>query len=401
MNNSARETFFSAGLRFAWVSAKVPEMKVAFLLQDTRALYGAEQATVRLVKGLVAAGVAVRVLLLHETRLGGGASPLVNELRQLVPVTEIPVRGRFSREAIGQIREFVARERVDIIHSTGYKADWHAGIASKWATLFPVVSTVHGWLFRWNLKERFFQALNIRALRQFSRVVVLCDFYERYLRRCGLSPLQLAKIPTGLRADAIASRAEARLLWETPGEVFTFGLLGRLSSEKNHELLLRAAVRLARDLETSPRSWRILIAGDGPLRGKLRKSIERFGLSDRVTLAGRMEPRDFFPHVHVLVQCSRVENQPMSVMEAMAWMRPVIATRAGGLPELVHDGDTGYLVQNNHARALATAMKACLISPEQVQAAGLRARDRLERDYPFDLMIRDTIGLYGAALIPH
>ena len=352
-------------------------MKVAFLLQDTRALYGAELATVRLVEGLVAAGIAVRALLLHETRLGEGASPLADALRQRVPVTEIPVSGRFSRVAIGQIREFMAKERAEILHSTGYKADWHAGLASKWGTLFPVVSTVHGWLFRWNLKERFFQALNIRALRRFSRVVVLCDFYERYLRRCGLSPLQLAKIPTGIRAEAIATRAEARLLWEMPGEVFTFGLLGRLSSEKNHELLLRAAVRLARDLDTSPRSWRILIAGDGPLRGKLQTRIEQLGLTDRVTLAGRMEPRDFFRHVHVLVQCSRVENQPMSVLEAMAWMRPVIATRAGGLPELVHDGETGNLVRNGHVRSLAVAMKECLVSPEKARAAGLRARDRL------------------------
>ena len=375
-------------------------MKVAFLLQDTRALYGAEQATVRLVAGLAAAGISVHALLLHETRLGGGKSDLAEALRRRVPVSEIPVAGRFSKAAIAQIRDFMERERVDVLHSTGYKADWHAGIASKGGTLFPVVSTVHGWLFRWRLKERLFQALNIHSLRQFSRVIVLCDFYERYLRDCGLSPLQLARIPTGVHADSIVARAEARRLWEACGEVFTFGLLGRLSSEKNHELLLRAAVRLARDLDTSPRSWRIWIAGDGPLRGKLRRDIDRLGLGDRVSLAGRMEPGEFFRHVHVLVQCSRVENQPMSVMEAMAWMRPVVATRAGGLPELVRAGETGRLVRNHSVRELADAMKDYLAAPEKAHADGLRARDRLERDFPFDRMIQDHLGLYGAAANP-
>ncbi|HAL91779.1 MAG TPA: hypothetical protein DCM68_01985, partial [Verrucomicrobia bacterium] len=163
-------------------------MKVAFLLQDTRTLYGAEQATVRLVEGLAAAGVSVHVLLLREIRMGAGGSPLAEALRRRAPVEEISVRGRFSRLAIQRIRDFMAREKVDVLHSTGYKADWHAGFASKWGALFPVVSTVHGWLFRWNVKERFFQALNIRALRRFSRVIVLCDFYESYLRRCGLNP---------------------------------------------------------------------------------------------------------------------------------------------------------------------------------------------------------------------
>ena len=371
-------------------------MKVAILLQDTRALYGAEKATLRLAEGLVSAGIAVRVALLRETRLGEGASPLAEAFRRRMPVEEIPVEGRFSRSAVGKLRDFMARERIDVLHSTGYKADWHAGLASQWGARFPVVSTVHGWLFRWELKERLFQALNVRTLRRFSRVVALSGFYERYLRRRGLNPLQIARIPTGVRAGEIADRAEARRLWEDPGAIFTFGLLGRLSSEKNHALLLRAAARLARDLDGSPRSWRIVIAGDGPLRQDLRRKIGRLGLADRVALAGWMEAGAFFRQVHVLVQCSRVENQPMSVMEAMAWMRPTIATRAGGLPELVRDGETGRLVAKRSARALAAAMKECLVAPEKAHAAGLRARDVLEREYSFDRMISDHAGMYAA-----
>jgi len=364
-------------------------MKVAFLLQDTRSLYGAEQATLQLMDGLLSAGVSVSVLLMHEVRMGNATSPVAMALQNRVPVRKIPVSGRFSQSAIVAIRDFMAAEQINVLHSMGYKAQ-----------LFPVVSTVHGWLFRWRLKERLFQSLNIRALRHFSRVIVLCDFYERYLRRCGLSPIQLAQIPTGIQADRIVRRTEARELWEMPDEVFTFGMLGRLSSEKDHALLIRAAARLARELDTSPRSWRILIAGDGPLRGKLKRQIKRLGLSDRVSLAGRMDLADFFCQVHVLVQCSRVENQPLSVMEAMAWMRPTIATQAGGLPELVQDGETGALVPKGSVRALAAAMKDALVNPGKAQAAGLQARDHLEQDFIFERMVQDTIGVYEAAVIP-
>ena len=77
-------------------------------------------------------------------------------------------------------------------------------------------------------------------------------------------------------------------------------------------------------------------------------------------------------------------------------MRPTIATRAGGLPELVRDGETGCLIRKGSVRQLAAALKACLVASEKAHAAGLRARDRLERDFPFDRMIRDHIGLYAA-----
>ncbi|MDY0145286.1 MAG: glycosyltransferase family 4 protein [Kiritimatiellia bacterium] len=370
-------------------------MKVVFLLQDTRTLYGAEQATIRLIAGLTAAGVVVRVLLLRELRLGDGRSPLADAFGRLVSVETIPVEGRVSREAVRRIREVMAREQADVLHSSGYKADWHAVWASH-GDHFPVVSTVHGWLFRWQLKERLFQSLNIRALRKCSRVIVLCNFYERYLRRRGFSPLHLAHIPSGVRADDIATAAEAEKRWTTPGAVFTFGMLGRLSSEKNHLLLLRAAARLAREREHCPQSWRILVAGEGALSGRLQRQARRLGVADRVEWASWMPSADFFRRVHVLVQCSRVENQPLSILEAMAWKRPVLATRVGGLPELVVAGETGWLVGKTSVRQLAQAMRECLISPDKARAAGERGRERLARDYPYSRMIEDHIGLYDA-----
>ncbi|MDR0993843.1 MAG: glycosyltransferase [Verrucomicrobiota bacterium] len=376
-------------------------MNVVFLLQDTRVLYGAEKAALRLVEGLVAAGVSVHVLLLRETRLGGGGSELSAAFERVAPVSSIPVSGRLSRAAMLHIRAAMTALRGDLLHSTGYKADVHALWASQKCRLFPVVGTVHGWLFRWQLKERLYQALHLLALRRFSRVIALSRFYERYLRRHGLHPLQLALIPTGIRPEEVAPRAEARRLWDSPADVFTFGMLGRLSSEKNHRMLLHAAARLAQDLDTSPRPWRIFIAGDGPLRSRLEKTARRLGLDDRVCFAGRLDSADFFRRVHVLVQCSRVENQSMSVMEAMAWMRPVLATRSGGLPEQVLHGETGRLLPRRRIRPLARALKEYVIAPAKAQADGLRARAHVEAAYPFDAMIREHIGLYDAEIAMH
>ena len=132
------------------------------------------------------------------------------------------------------------------------------------------------------------------------------------------------------------------------------------------------------------------------MRRRLERQARRLGIADRVEWGGWMDSRDFFRRVHVLVQCSKVENQPMGVLEAMAWTRPVIATRAGGLPELVTDGDNGWLVPRRGARALARAMRDCLAAPEKVRAAGCRGRERLTREFTPDRMIEDHIGLYEA-----
>ena len=384
-------------------------VKPLFLMQDTRALYGAERATVRLVAALRRAGVPAEVLLLEEARLAAeGESPLAAAFREVAPVEGIPVAGRISWSAARRIRERVAAEGDGaLVHSTGYKADVHAVLASRGSRLFPVVSTVHGWLFRRDLKEQAFLAANLWALRRCSRVVVLSGFYEEWMLRHGFTPLQLARIPTAYPAERVPEEKDAAALWEDAGTPFVFGTLGRLSEEKDHEMLLRAAARLARLTDGAPRPWRVLIAGDGPLRERLQKRIVRLGLADRTELAGPMDSDAFFRRVHVLVQCSRVENQPMSVMEAMAWARPVIATRAGGLPEWVEDDDpeagpcgegTGRLVPCRDDAALADALLEAWRDPGRARAEGSRGRQRLLAAPGIEAMVRDHLGVYAAAL---
>ena len=353
-------------------------MKPLFLMQDTRALYGAERATVQLVAALRRAGVPAEVLLLEEARLAAeGESPLAAAFREVAPVEGIPVAGRIS---------------------------W---AASRGSRLFPVVSTVHGWLFRRELKERLFLEANLWALRHCSRVVVLSAFYEEWMRRHGFTPLQLARIPTAYPPEQVPAEKDAAALWEDEGTPFVFGMLGRLSEEKDHEMLLRAAARLARRTDGSPRPWRVLIAGDGPLRERLERQIARLGLADRADLAGPMDSDAFFRRVHVLVQCSRVENQPMSVMEAMAWARPVIATRAGGLLEWVEDDDpsagpcgegTGRIVPRGDAVALGEALLAAWRNPERARAEGERGRRRLLATPGIEAMVSEHLGIYAAVL---
>ena len=373
-------------------------MKVALLMQDTRGMYGAEGATVRLAKGLSVAGVEVEAWLMEETRLagGGGESELAAAFRRAgVEVVGLETAGRVSRGAVEGIRRAVEERGAEVVHSTGYKADVHAAWAAEGGRRFPIVSTVHGWLFRrWAWKERFFRWVNVAALRRFQRVIVLSRFYEELLRKDGLDPLQLARIPTGLDAGEVGEERER--LWQDEGAPFTFGLLGRLSEEKDQRTALAAGEALARATAESPRAWRILVAGDGPLRKRLERQAGRGWLEGRVEFAGRMDSRAFFRRTHALIQCSRVENQPMSILEAMAWGRPVLATAAGGMPEWVEDGKTGTLTRVGDAKGLAAAMRRVLADRGEARAMGAAGREKLIREGNPRETIRGHIGVYEA-----
>ena len=172
-------------------------------------------------------------------------------------------------------------EGVGVVHTTGYKADVHAAWARGLGGRFGLVATVHGWLFRrWAWKERFYRAVDVAALKRFDRVVALSGFYEGVLRQAGFDPMQLARIPTGVEADSVATREEGAALWRDEGAPFTFGTLGRLSEEKDQALLVKAAGRLARRLGRSPRAWRVVVAGDGPLRERLERLAVAFPFRD-------------------------------------------------------------------------------------------------------------------------
>ncbi len=230
-------------------------MHIAFLMQDTGTIYGAERATLDLVKILRASDtIRVTVYYMNELRLALSHSEIVGELEKMgVSAVSLPVRHAFSPSLICALRAALRRDHVDMLHPVGYKADLHGGWAAGFGKGVPVVSTVHGWLFRPDLKERFDGWVDIRVLRRFQKVIVLSSYYEDFLRRSGIPAEALVRIPSGYPApDAIVRRVV-----KAP---FVVGILGRLSWEKNHDMFLA----VARELRNEKRSVRFVIAGDGP-----------------------------------------------------------------------------------------------------------------------------------------
>lgn len=354
-------------------------MRLAFLMQDTGAVYGAEQATLDVVAGLAARGVEVRILLIEERRIARAANPLRDALTARgLAWQALPVDRPLSLQLVRGLRSVLRAGSFDVLHTVGYKANVHGAWAVRAGTC-PQVATVHGWLFRRDLKERFYGWVDLWSLRRCRAVVALSKHYEAWLRERGVAAV---RIPSGLPWEAMPPAPD----W--PAGPFTVGLLGRLSEEKNHAMLLRVAQRL-RDTPV-----RFLVAGDGPLREPLQEAAARLGVQGQVEWAGYLDRAAFFARAHVLVLCSWIENLPYSVMEAMAWQRPVVATRVGGLPDLVEDGRSGALVDYDDDEAMARVLRGWAGDPAQAQTAGRAGREKLEREFGLDACVQRHLELY-------
>jgi len=339
-------------------------------MQDTGQIYGAEQATINLADQLnQQEGFSAHIFLINETRLTHLKKEVFEAIRaRKIPFTRLDVSRAFSLRLVKTIRYAFKAKNGDVLHTSGYKADIHGWLALHKKA--PVVSTVHGWLCRPEFKERFYGWLNMVFLRRFDRVVVLSRYYEQKMTDAKVPGASVIRIASGMsRAPGYALPPESRS--------FTVGILGRLSWEKNHDLFLHAAARIHAAGEPVVR---FLIAGDGPQKSAIREQIKKLGLEDVVMLKGYMEREAFFGEIDVLVLCSHIENLPYCILEAMARSIPVIATRVGGVPDLIDHRETGLLVQENE-KELAGAVLELARDSKSVRALGNAARDKLKEEF--------------------
>ena len=174
--------------------------------------------------------------------------------------------------------------------------------------------------------------------------------------------------------------------------------IGRLSEQKGQLILMPVMGRVAGTVE----DVHLTLIGDGELRGALEAEISARGLGDEVTLAGwqtEEEVRAALAGCHVLVLPSFAEGLPMVIMEAMAAGRPVIATYVAGIPELVQEGVTGWLVPAGDDAALAGAVEALAAMPAEARAElGRAGRARVLERHDMYREAETLAGFFRAAV---
>jgi len=172
------------------------------------------------------------------------------------------------------------------------------------------------------------------------------------------------------------------------------GNVAALVDHKDHATLLDAAARVVARL---PRVH-FVILGEGELRPQLERQVARLGLGERVHLAGFRDDVDrLLPGFDLFCLSSHMEGLGTSVLDAMCFGRPIVATSAGGIPDAVADGVSGRLVPPRDPEALAQALLRLLESPEDARRLGAGARARYEAGVSVDRMVERTLAVLEEA----
>jgi glycosyltransferase involved in cell wall biosynthesis len=197
-------------------------------------------------------------------------------------------------------------------------------------------------------------------------------------------------IPNGIEIPVPPDPDDARDARRDLGvsaDVPTVGIVAALRAEKDHETLLRAIARLA---PTRP-DLRLVMIGSGDREDALRAETARLGLDEQVIFAGfRPNATRLLAGLDVVALVSVQETFPVSVLEAMAACRPVVMTRCEGVPEVVVDGVTGYMVDSGNDSALAERLGRLLDDPALSAQMGAAGRARAAKEFP----IGHTIARY-------
>lgn len=191
-------------------------------------------------------------------------------------------------------------------------------------------------------------------------------------------------------------QAEAR--WRHP-DYFVVGTVGRIQDVKNHHALVDAFIELQNLIPEAKPRLRLCIVGDGPLLPALQEKVAAAGITDQVWLPGaRADIAEVMRTFSLFALSSIAEGTPVTILEAMSTGLPIVATRVGGVPEVVMDDVTGMLVPCD-AKSLAPAISLYYHHPELIARHGAAGRERAERHYSVTRMVSEYTALYDALRI--
>jgi sugar transferase (PEP-CTERM/EpsH1 system associated) len=229
------------------------------------------------------------------------------------------------------------------------------------------------------------------------------DLAGYLVERVGVSPDRVSQIYNGVDTELFKPRCGQRELpfhlERSEREPVLIGTVGRLQPVKDQALLLKAFAEAMRCAPDAMRSAYLVIVGDGPMRTVIEEEVRRLNLGNRAFLLGsRDDVASILRSLDLFVLPSLAEGISNTILEAMASGLPVLATRVGGNPELIVDGEVGALFEAGDWRALARLLVGYTADMALRNCQGSAARQRAERCFSLTAMVQSYLQLYDKLL---
>lgn len=364
------------------------------VLIDSLMSGGAELLVSDFVRGASGVGITPVVAYLGER----DGSPAAERLREqgIDPVC-VQIDGLVHPRSLARVRAHVRTVAPDIVHTHLAYADLMGGLAAR-SLGIPYVSTIH--VTDWEAtaaRDRVRRGLIASVRRRLAaEVVTVSDAARASLLAAGLDrPEHVRTIHNGVAAEP-APGAGARIRAELgiAADEVVIAQVSVLRPGKGHAVAAEAVARL-RDRHSK---LRLVVAGDGPARAEAERALEALGDAG-ILLGHRTDVMEVLDAADVLIHPSEADAFPTAVIEAMAAGLPVVATRVGGIPEIVADGETGALVPAPASGAeLAAALEPLVADGELRARMGAAGRARYEREFTVETWARRTRELYDRVL---
>ena len=300
----------------------------------------------------------------------------------------------FDVALIQQVRKIIRDNHFDILHChqyTPYTYGWFAGLMSSPKIIFTEHGRFYPDVSSW--KRKIINPVLEKATAAITSISAATK--QALIEFENFSSKRIEVIYNGI---ADASQGVSQAMRQPLGlgeEHLVFGTISRLDPIKNHKMMLNA---FAEVLKTH-NHCRMLIVGDGPIRAELEAQVAQLGLGEYTIFTGfQPQPKDYLATMDVFLLPSFSEGTSMTLLEAMSFAKPSIATAVGGTPEILTHGESGLLTANDDQQALVAAMIELAGDSEKRNALGAGARHAYDSRFTIANMVDEFQRLYQRLL---
>lgn len=347
---------------------------------------GGENQVLYLAQGLRKSGIPQTLFLQPGCPLAEKAK------REGLDVVEFPMRSEFDWKAIRKIRETIAEKNIELVHTHTSHAHSLAFFAKKKKDNWKLIvarrvdfRVAKNWFSKWKFTSPLI-----------DMVVGVSRCIQNYLIQDGLNPSKTLTIHSGIDPNSFKKLPSREPLIQELGldkSTLTIGIIAALVDHKDHKTFLSAISKI-----TTEQKFQALILGEGKLEESLKIQAKDLGIEDRVRFLGFREDVPAFLNLFdIFCLSSKEEGLGTAILDAMASGLPVVATRAGGIPEMVVPEKGGFLCGVGDSDCLAEKFRQLLESEQLRKKMGEYNRERVQ-DFSHEETIRKTIHLYYSFL---
>ncbi|MBI5208109.1 MAG: glycosyltransferase family 4 protein [Candidatus Firestonebacteria bacterium] len=354
-------------------------------LTDACSWSGGIEQLVLLTKGLVEKG--------HEIFIGCNSKSRLFKYaegdKDIVPIV-FDMHKEIDIKTIREIIKFVRKNKIDIIHAHHSKAHTLGFIASLW---LPETVFIYTRRVIFKIRKNPFSYYKYRSKRV-DGIVAVSEAVKKILCYSGVSPQKITVIYSGVDINKFHPAIDGNKIrqeFNIKSDDVLIGKIANYSDYKGHDVFLKAAQSVIKKCSYA----KFIIVGEGTQNGTLEQITNELGISGNVVFTGyRRDIPEIISAFDVSVNVSNFEGLAGVIRESSAVGKPVIATSIGGNPEIVRDGETGYLVPCGDSLYLAECILKLIKNKEKLKEFGNKGRKFIEENFTTQIMIEKYIKLY-------